>query len=832
MQEKSRGAKYTGYRTALILGYIGWMAGAYAGLFGGRTEDRLLLIVLAAGAVIPAWRRKWLPAYGWLAFTVLLSMLYNTWADRSNQSGIDTDSPAAAMLEGIIASAVEVDGDRAVFVLEADRWNGGHLNGEKVRVTVRLKEFAEQETARGWRRGMRAEVRGELSKPLAATNFGAFDFREYLRRQGIHWQIAAEGADAVRAAGWSDNPAVTALRMLDELRNALHAQTGRLFPPEQHAWMSGILFGYRDTIDPERYKEFSEIGIAHILAISGMNVGLMLSILFWILLKAGCSKETARYVCMGFVPFYIALTGAEPPVVRAGLMAMIGLELMRTNRWKDSLPALCAAGWLMLLWHPYNLADVSYQLSFAVTAGLVIGVPRLYALLPAIPGPLRGLLAVTLTAQAVSLPLTLYYFNHVSWASLPANLILVPVIGSVLIPLGLASLFLSWIWIPAGQAAGGAAAWINDWLFRAVSGLNRLDPYGLNSISPPIWWMVLYYTGLFLLVSAWSRSRLSYETPAAAGRHAERRRFRLAAAASAAVTVCLMVVLFQPFRAECGGTVSFLDVGQGDAILVRTPGCRHLLIDTGGTIRFLSREEEWKKRRDPYEVGEDLLVPLLRKRGIQAIDYLILTHGDADHIGGARAVLEDVRVRRIVMNGTLRRQADAARLYRTALDRNIPIYGAQAGTRIQVDRHTSITVYHPAAGNELLSVSGRQNEVSLVFVLRMYDTEFLFTGDITSPVERAILERPLPAGDIEVLKVAHHGSKSSTSPEWLDAWDPEIAVISAGRNNLYGHPHAVVLERLFERDIAVYQTALNGEIRFRVFPDAMGVETAVKGNKG
>jgi competence protein ComEC len=526
-------------------------------------------------------------------------------------------------------------------------------------------------------------------------------------------------------------------------------------------------------------------------------------------------------------------------------MAMIGLVLMRRQRLKDGLPICCAAGWGMLLWNPYYLTDISFQLSFAVTIGLLVGVPRVHRLLPPLPEKFRGLVAVTLTAQAISLPLTLLYFNHISWVSLPANLVLAPWIGSVLVPMGLLDLALSYVWPPAAHWTASMTAWMNDWLFRAVAGLRRFDPYGWNAISPPLWWLGLYAGALWLAVASWLRSRVDLGPPASPGNRLERARFRWGAAVGLLAIACLLFVVFQPYRLQSEGIVSVLDVGQGDAILVTTPAGKHLLIDTGGTVTFA--QEEWRRRRDPFDVGEDVLVPLLRRRGIQRLDYLILTHGDADHIGGAEAVVKAIPVRRILMNGSVKRQPAVAQVYDAAVRARIPIHELAAGTVLEIDRHSTLTVYHPPPTAGGLTEQPEQNGASLVFVLRMFDRTFLFTGDIGAAEEQQILAgRGDTAGggepaasdgegapgrsglpDIDVLKVAHHGSRHSTTSAWLASWRPEFAVISAGRNNRYGHPHPDTLQRLLDHRVIVFQTAVNGEIRFRIGRDGMRIETAL-----
>lgn len=814
-------------RKLLVSGYAAWMVGGYAALFADELTLKLMVLGLLLGSLIPVWRKRAGSLYAFVLVIAVVSFGVHHMYSQDQVSHIHAAEEEQAEISGVTLSKVEVDGDRAIFVIEARRMNGEALQqAEKLRVTVRLEAKEEQAIARTWHRGTSITLRGTLSRPMSATNIGAFDYRSYLARESIFWILEVKGAADVQVQGRAAGEPSAWLSKLDRMREALNEKVGRLYPPEQQAWMSGILFGYRDELDPEQYRQFSEIGMAHILAISGLHVGLVVAMVFGVLLRMGWTREAAQLGCIAFIPCYIAITGAEPPVVRAGFMAMIGLELMRRKRWKDGLALISGVGWAMLLWHPYYLADVSYQLSFAVTAGLILGVPRLDTLWPQKwPPSIKGLLSVTITAQAVSFPLTLYYFNHIAWASLPGNLILVPLIGMLLLPAGLASLLLSFVWHPLGTWFAHIVSWMNRMLFSAVELLNRWDPYGWNGISPPLWWIVLYYTGLALLIVFLQRSRIRPSPPALIEGRVQQRRYLAGALVTSFLLISLASYIFAPHRYDQAAVVSVIDIGQGDAILVRTPDDRHLLIDTGGTLSFGREGQEWRDRRDPFEVGEDVVVPLLRQRGIQQLDYLILTHADMDHIGGAEAVLKEIPVRRLLMNGTLKRQETAMAVYDMAVDKGIPIQVATAGSVLRIDAHTTLSVYHPQTA-EGVSELAEQNEASIVCVLQLYEHRFLFTGDISMTEELDILSQEI-AVDVDVLKVAHHGSKHSTHAKWLAAWKPEFAVISAGRNNVYGHPHPTVLRRLVDHGAIIYQTPVHGEVQFRVTPEGLEINQAL-----
>jgi competence protein ComEC len=262
-------------------------------------------------------------------------------------------------------------------------------------------------------------------------------------------------------------------------------------------------------------------------------------------------------------------------------------------------------------------------------------------------------------------------------------------------------------------------------------------------------------------------------------------------------------------------------------------------VDGGGTLNF-GQKEEWRIRRSPFEVGAKVLVPLLKKRGIHRLDVIILTHGDQDHAGGLQAVLEEIPVSALLFNGTLADRESYMELMRTALERNVQLYAVQQGMTLSPDDATELSFLWPegrdgeASGTPPLKgvpLLEEQNHDSVVFRLEMNDREFLFTGDMDLEAEEEIVElarqKGISAGPaIDVLKVAHHGSKTSTGETWLEFWHPAAAVISAGVNNLYGHPKAEVLERLQDNQTGIYRTDQQGEIQMRVRTE--GVEVRCK----
>ncbi|WP_138753307.1 DNA internalization-related competence protein ComEC/Rec2 [Paenibacillus sinopodophylli] len=796
------------------------------------------------------------------ALAVGLAAGHRLWADARNVTELpallaaaEADGPRAAYAaeaEGVIVSAVEVDGDRVIFRVAASRIRVGGDGAalavrERLIVHVRLAEQPEQLAAAAWQRGDLVHLAGELTRPAVATNRGGFDYRRYLSSQRIHWLLKVQGTAAVEAAPGPTWTAAAMLGRVDSARDYLGERMDAQYPSSQSGYMKGLVLGIREDLDPEQFQQFSRLGLTHILAISGLHVAVFLYAMGGLLRFARVSRERILLVLMLAVPMYVLLAGASPSVVRAGLMSVLGLLAARMGKLKDGMHLLAAAAVLMLVYDPFFIENVSFQLSFIVTIGLIIGVQPVRQALPQWRRgkSLLDLFAVTVVAQIVSFPVSIYYFNQFHLLSVVANFILVPFISFIVMPLGAAALLLAIPWEQGGLLLAYASHYANDWTFAFVDRLARIDALRTIWATPPLWWVAtwLFLLGItFRLIGRGSELRrageaadntadqemtmplavdTTYQLVLHTGRRSSMRLYGLLLLMS-----LLLFYAYKPQWFNSRGEVSFIDVGQGDAIHIRTPSGKHMLIDGGGTLSFRKPGEEWRERSDPFEVGRKVLVPLLMKRGVQEIDLLVISHLDSDHIRGLKAVLESIPVRSIWWNGTIKEADDARELLKLGISLNIPMYRVQAGIQHQLDAATKLKVlWPPALGNtnESIKHQEEQNESSVVMTVKLYQSIFVFSGDINSVTERGIIRNEQSSGSLEekqapaaILKVAHHGSRFSTSEEWLSYWRPIGAVASVGASNTYGHPNPEVLAKLAKWRTKVWRTDVDGEVGFHV----------------
>ncbi|WP_339311153.1 ComEC/Rec2 family competence protein [Paenibacillus sp. FSL M7-0896] len=921
-------------RRPLLSFTVCWVAGSAAGcLFSGRS----LLFCLTGLLLLPVvWAVcggiRWRTA-GVLVTALIVAALYWEYSEVRNVSLLPEvlGQPVSELNEayitaaGVIASPVERDGDRVDFVVKLSgiRLHQGELaaaagtegevkaevnpgvaaetdaeidaagagmrgaEGERVTVQIKLQEESEIAEAALWQRGDRVVIEGELIQPQIARNFGGFDYRAYLLTQKIHWLLKGTGTASVTVnpqVSWEPS---TILRWNDKARSVLGAEMSRLFQEPHAGYMKGLVIGIQKELDPETFRQFSQLGLTHILAISGMHVAVYVGVILVLLRRCRLTRETALTVTLLLVPVYVLLSGTGPSVIRAGIMSMIALLAARLGMLKDGLNILAASALMMLVWNPYLLLSVSFQLSFLVTAGLMVYTPLAAPLFRRLPGWLGSSLSVTIIAQLVSFPLTIYYFNQFSLLSVAANLLLVPFITFLVLPLGTLALLLGRIWNTAALLLAQLAEILNNITFAAVEWVNGFTAGVLIWASPSFLWICLYYGLLYGLLLALKRrtearlvpqfmddetrplAELERPEPQGNGRWkigrnansksgnttnqpdllsiANSRRAAPAFQAypptgatrwsNPAAILCaigLTILLYKGYNAEAirdgSGSISFLDIGQGDSSLITTPGGTHILVDGGGTVSFGNREE-WRIRRSPFEVGAKTLLPLLKQRGIHRLDAVILTHGDQDHAGGLQAVLEGIPVSALLFNGTLADTEPYTKLMTTALDAGVRLYPVQQGMSLAPDEATRLNFLWPeprADGQILPEEVEDQNHESVVFRLEMNGRSFLFTGDMDQAAEEAILHSASQSGirqgrPIDVLKVAHHGSKTATSADWLAFWNPGAAVISAGVNNMYGHPNGGVLDRLADANTEIYRTDQQGEIQLRVVKEGISI---------
>ncbi|MCM3756942.1 DNA internalization-related competence protein ComEC/Rec2 [Sporosarcina aquimarina] len=631
--------------------------------------------------------------------------------------------------------------------------------------------------------GRRISVQGTLELPEPPAHEFSFDMATYLRMNGATYLFRAT---EMTLHGKVIRPSTR----LTERRTAVKTHIQNTFPASLQIEAEALLIGDRSGMDTELSSEYRTLGITHLFAISGLHVGLLTVMLRIVAKRMRLRIETTDTLLLFLLPCYALLAGGAPSVWRAVSVTML-LLLSASGKLKlkmDDALALSALGFIFL--KPYVLFQPGFQLSYMAAFSLLYSARYLQKQ----QSVLIISASVTAITQLALAPILLVHFYELSLSSFLVNLVYVPLYSLVILPSNIVLLIVSllsqtvaaplfFIYEPFRNSIATVTSWL--------AGL----PCQVWTAGKPsaVWlvWMIVSIACAFIVIERWNRKLI------------------------ALIIVLIPALLFQvkPYL-DPTTYISFLDVGQGDSIVIEL-GYRKgvYVIDAGGTVSI--GPPTWKTPDNQFEVGRQIVVPYLKGKGIHTIDKLIISHAHDDHMEGADEVLQELRVKEVHAPVGSLTEKNMIPLLREAKRGNTRIATMQAGEGWKTAQ-TEFTYVSPF--DEKYS----HNDSSLVLLMKNEFGYLLFTGDLEMEGERKLINK---YGQTElsplILKVGHHGSKTSTTQDFLNFLQPEMAVISVGRRNRYGHPHDEVIERLFEQKVKLFSTAEHGTIILQMDGDVL-----------
>lgn len=564
------------------------------------------------------------------------------------------------------------------------------------------------------------------------------------------------------------------------LRTRMEGPYRRYLGSREYALLTGLVFGDLPRLPDEVLAWFRDTGGLHLLSVSGLHIGFVVALVLGVASLLGWRGWRAWALVVPALLVYVALCGPKPPVLRAAVMALgAGVGVIGRRRISPG-NLLGLAALFILLFQPWALETISFQLSFAATAGLIFLYPRWAAWCPPRLAFVGKPLLISLAATMAVLPIQTAAFGRVSLIAPLANLVLVPLAG-LAVQIGLVAGALGALWSPLAGPLLVCLGFLIDLLLLAAKFLAQLPGAAYNLGGWPAPLLLGYYLFLGMVGFGVERNLLN-------------RRLRLSLGWLTIITAAALAVLvwWQVLAAPKGLSVTFLDVGQGDCIFIRSPDGRTALIDGG--------EDEAGPRVLAY----------LRKQGVNRLDLLILTHPHSDHAGGLTAVAREMAIGRVLDPGWTHTSEVYRRFLLVLQERKVPWHRARRGLAFTLGRDVTGTVLSPWPGE---AEPEEMNRGSLVIRLKYGQQVLLLPGDLDQEGEGKLLA----TGDdlrATVLKVAHHGSGTSTGAAWLAAVRPRAAVIPVGRNNQFHHPHPDTLARLRAAKVKVYRTDLQGTIRW------------------
>lgn len=784
-----------------------------------------------------------------LLFAALGYLSLQAWIDPhfpENHVSRFVDSGPWRIIGVVDARPLEFE-SRIQFVLRAERLQSG---AEDRAVTGRLRITATGETV-ALQQGDRIALLARIRSIRNFKNPGGFDLRRSMAYREI-WASAAAGGAELELLERQAEPGI--LGTIDRMRSVVaglidQAQLG----PEAEV-LKALVMGDQSGIAPEIRLAFTRTGTSHILAISGLHITIVASIAFalfrWLLswvpiaLRKAWTRKGAAVLTLAPITLYALIAGFSPSTQRALLMVAVFLLALLADSETDLLNTLALAALVILCVQPAALFSISFQLSFAAVLSIVYACERLATARPAAAPPepdgraapirrgLKAFFGVSLAATWGTLPLAAYHFNSVSLIGLLANCIAVPLMGYLVVAVGLAGTLLAALSVPAALACYRISGFMLSISIAAMEWMSGLTYAAIRTVTPSPIEIILFYL-LSWAAFDFSIGRRSAASKAGAatdgggaGRAAAiaaggclRRFFSRRGRSSPCRQAAASVLVFSLIAAAIDAgywtyqrfgrrdlRVTMIDVGQGSAVLLEFPGGGTALVDGGGFA-------------DPaaFDVGARVVAPFLWGRKIAAIDTLILTHPNSDHMNGLTFIADNFHVGALWTNGESRPVSGYAALMQTAARRGIAVPGFAEIPRETLANGTRIEVLYPPIDflDRRQTERWRRNENnnSLVIRVSLGEVSVLIPGDIMRPAEEDLV---VQAGDrlrSTVLIAPHHGSRSSSSERFLLATAPAVVLVSAAARSGSGMPHPGVLERYERHGARVYRTDRDGAIQ-------------------
>lgn len=659
-----------------------------------------------------------------------------------------------------------------------------------------------EESACSFSAGEVIQVYSKLKAPDSFRNRHAFDYAFYLKTQGITATSFVETQEYVARRhteiSWLQDK-------LAQMRQAAALQMDLIKNNDAKQMMKTMLLGASQKVSKDLETAFRNTGTSHLLVVSGLHLAMVMSFLYLIfriifslyppLLLRVPVRQLSYWAALPFLIFYALLVGFSPSVLRSLLSIILLGFLIIHKHSRNILSLLYLVAFILLFLQPLLLFNLAFQLSFLSLFSILILVPPTTAYLENHFPPLRNhkllfwmieLILATTAVQIGLFPLLTNQFHKISLLALPANVVLIPYFSFVIMPLGMLGLFFSWIYTPFAA-----------FLFQALTHFSvpviEFVKY-LNSISWNTHWLprlsllqiILYVSLILIFVSALEKRKKGF-------------------------ALSLLIILncgawFYPSWADSRRDdfkITFLDVGQGDSILLEFPKGLKMLVDAGGS---------WNSN---FDIGEKVVLPALLDRGIRHLDYLVISHPHPDHFLGMKTLLQAYTPREFWWNGQMMENDDLKSLLAALQEKGIPILEKNKKSAPVDLNEASIHFLHPSENfpNSPTANGASVNNNSLVMKIQDRGLNLLLTGDIQQEAE-AEMARTHELAPIDILKVPHHGSNSSSTEVFLKQFPARYAVIQAGRHNRFAFPKAQVLQDYQEKGSRILGTYQNGEVEF------------------
>lgn len=625
----------------------------------------------------------------------------------------------------------------------------------------------------------------EYEKPSTARNYMGFDYSAYLKTKKILGTVNVK-TENIKVI--SQNNSNVILNKIYQLRHIMKKQINKLLPDDTAGLCLGMLIGDTSGIEENMQEDFRDSNLSHILAVSGANVSYIIVSITYLFNKMCFRKKLSKIISIFLLILFMLLTGCTASVNRACIMAILMLIADLLYRKSDVYNNLAISALILLIINPYSILDIGFQLSYMGTIGIVFLHDKISNFIKTENKILKYFLEmiyVTTCANVAIIPIMMFHFNTVSLTFYFSNILAGPILGIIVI-IGFIMFFVSLIFNPLATPI----AFILNIMLKFIIKIAEITA----SIPFP---KILITTPSFLFIASW----YSIIWTIVYRKRVKDFYYRNKKTARVVIVSILIIALITNLLINLNRNlkVYFIDVGQGDACLIVTPSNKKILIDGGGS-EFGS-----------FDVGEKILLPYLLDRKIKKLDYIIVSHFDGDHVGGILTIMNKIKVEKVIICKQGKSSENYKNFLKIVKNKKIDVYVVENKDKIEIDEDTYFYILHP---NQNLISDNILNNNSIVTKFCYKNFSILFTGDIEEIAENELIERYKNSNILSstVLKVGHHGSKTSSTNDLLEKVNPRIALIGVGSKNKFGHPNNGVLNRLKKLNCKIYRTDLNGEI--------------------
>lgn len=707
--------------------------------------------------------------------------------------------------------------------------------------------------------------------PSTARNEGGFDYANYLKTKQISGIVTITASD-VQIIGKNKVNVITS--KMNQLKNSMIQKIQDLLPIENESICIGLLLGDQSLITEEIKESFRQSNLSHMLAISGSHIAYLLPAVLTFFSIFPLHQRFKKCIGIVFLIFFMLLVGFAPSIVRACLMSIYILLAQILYKKADVYQSLGISTIIILLGNPYALLDIGFQLSYGGTIGIVLFSKKIFSksqreqkiieqndeqqktlkvkeaeqrtekqknveqknkkqgkqeklkntqhgniknkeqklvpkeLFHKIKNSIKEMAIVSLAANFIIFPIMLYHFNTLSATFLISNILASP-ISAISLIIGLIFIILLFVCYPLAILFSYILNPLLTLFIKIAQWSSKLPLSQILLQTPAIWQIIIYYIILILIFfRKWdntikntiknSRTEKTYQFVTKYQKQM--------------ILFFILLLLFPYFLTNLPSnhlTISMIDVGQGDSMLIQTPMGKNILIDGGGS------------ELGTFDVGEKTLLPYLLDKNITKIDYMLFSHFDSDHCDGLFTILEKLPVKNVIISKQGKSSENFKQFLSIIQEKKVNILLVQEGDNIVIDNEISISILFPEA--DFISENILNNN-SIVARLEWKNSSgeaissILLTGDIEQIAEEKLVEKYQNTNILNatILKVAHHGSKSSSIQPFLELVKPKVALIGVGENNHFGHPNKGVLQRLENLNTIIFRTDKNGEINLKI----------------